>query len=276
MTPLQQCQLGLLDAFVQVCQKLELQYYLVCGSALGAVKYGGFIPWDDDVDVALPRPDYEKFLKNAQALLPDGLFLQNSQTDPQFPLLFSKLRNSNTTFIEQPHRHLNMNHGVYMDIFPLDGYPEDAKARKRFEKKKDAFERQRKVVLSYDRWQFPRAVKTNLTYLAYRLFGLYGNSQKTLKQYNAFLASWPTEGSSLWCNHGNWQGSLEYAPAEQYGKGTDAKFEGRDVIVPELFDAYLTQKYGAWREDPPLDKQKTHHEIVLCDPEKPYTQYTFR
>lgn len=95
MNDLQKCELELLKYFIDICNKLNLRYYLVCGSALGAVKYGGFIPWDDDVDVALPRPDYEMFIKNAQRMLPSHVFLQNSMTDPQFPLIFSKLRNSN-------------------------------------------------------------------------------------------------------------------------------------------------------------------------------------
>lgn len=273
MTPLQQCQLRLLGAFVETCQKLGLRYYMVCGSALGAVKYGGFIPWDDDIDVAMPRPDYEQFLEKAQTLLPEGVFLQNYRTDPRFPLLFSKLRDSNTTFVEEVHKNLPMNHGVYIDVFPLDGYPEAEGSRKRFERKKAAFERQRKVVLDYDRWQFPKAVRTNGTYLLYRLFGLYKNTAKTLERYNAFLAAWPVEDSSLWCNHGNWQGPLEYAPKGQYGQGVPGKFEGLDVILPQDWDAYLTQKYGDWRRDPPPENQKSHHSFAICDLEHPYTHF---
>lgn len=273
MNGLQQCQLRLLEAFLQACRELGLRYYLVCGSALGAVKYGGFIPWDDDVDVAMPRPDYEMFLEKAQAILPEGLFLQNYRTDPQFPLLFSKLRDSGTTCVEAGHKHLRMHHGVHIDIFPLDGYPTEPAEQRVFEKKKAAFERRRKVVLRYNRLKHPTAVKTNLTYLLYRLFGLYGDTAETLAQYNAFLASYPLEDSQLWCNHGNWQGVLEYAPKNQYGWGAGAKFEGLDVVVPEQMDAYLTQKYGSWREDPPAHKQVSHHSFAVCDLSKPYTHY---
>ena len=65
MTELQEIEFGLLQQFLSVCEQLNLTYYLVCGSALGAVKYGGFIPWDDDIDVALPRKDYEIFCREA-------------------------------------------------------------------------------------------------------------------------------------------------------------------------------------------------------------------
>ncbi len=77
MTELQTVELELLRQFLAVCEREGLTYYMVCGSALGAVKYGGFIPWDDDIDVALPRADYERFCRVAPGLLPDWCFLQN-------------------------------------------------------------------------------------------------------------------------------------------------------------------------------------------------------
>lgn len=77
MTELQEIEFGLLQQFLSICEQLNLTYYLVCGSALGAVKYGGFIPWDDDIDVALPRKDYEIFCRKAPQILPEWCFLQN-------------------------------------------------------------------------------------------------------------------------------------------------------------------------------------------------------
>lgn len=90
MNELQQAEFALLKAFDQVCAKLGLKYFLVCGSALGAAKYRGFIPWDDDIDVALYREDYEIFCAHAAALLPEHLFVQNDRTDPAFPAIYSK------------------------------------------------------------------------------------------------------------------------------------------------------------------------------------------
>lgn len=101
MTDLQKKQLEMLRAVDKACEQLSLRYYLVCGSALGAVKYKGFIPWDDDLDIGMLRPDYEIFIENAQRLLPDNYFLQNYRTDPTFPQVFSKVRDSSTTFIEK-------------------------------------------------------------------------------------------------------------------------------------------------------------------------------
>ena len=84
MTELQTVELELLRQFLAVCEREGLTYYMVCGSALGAVKYGGFIPWDDDIDVALPRADYERFCRVAPGLLPDWCFLQNYRSEPLF------------------------------------------------------------------------------------------------------------------------------------------------------------------------------------------------
>ncbi|MBP3706023.1 MAG: LicD family protein [Clostridia bacterium] len=264
-------ELELLKVFIDVCEKLNLRYYLCCGSVLGAVKYQGFIPWDDDIDVCLPREDYDIFVKEAPGYLPSNLFLQNYKTDPEFPSVISKIRNSETTWIEEGVAHLNINHGIYLDVFPLDGYPKGQKEQRNFEKKKMHFERIRAV--SYkQRFNF-KAIRTNLVLFANKLFGAYSSSASNIGRYEAFISSYPTQTSDIWCNHGNWQGSLEYAQKNQYGKGTQATFEGLRVIIPENYDEYLTQKYGDWRRDPTKEKQKTHHCVRIADTKKSYKEY---
>ena len=106
MNGLQAIQFDMLKTFWQICERLDLHPYLICGSALGAAKYQGFIPWDDDMDVALLRPEYERFLREAPSLLPNDLFLQNARTDPAFPQLYSKIRKNGTSFIEERAAHL--------------------------------------------------------------------------------------------------------------------------------------------------------------------------
>ena len=96
MEELRKVQIEMLQTFKDICDRHDLTWFCVCGTALGAVKYGGFIPWDDDLDVALPREDYEKFLKIAPKYLPEHMFVQNYKTDKRCPHPFSKLRNSNT------------------------------------------------------------------------------------------------------------------------------------------------------------------------------------
>ena len=136
MNPIQEKVFQLLKLFIEICNKLQLKYFLVCGSALGAVKYKGFIPWDDDVDVALFREDYEFFCKEAPKLLPKQFFLQNYHSDPAFPAIYSKLRGSTTTCIEESVENLHINHGISLDIFPLDGYPINKNEQRRLEIRK--------------------------------------------------------------------------------------------------------------------------------------------
>ena len=141
MNDLQKVEFDLFTCFAETCEKLNLPYFLVCGSALGAARHGGFIPWDDDLDVGMYRDDYNKFMELAPALLPKGIFLQNYNTDPKFPHMFANLRNSNTTYIEKRLAPLNINHGVYIDIFPLDGYPSNRFEQKKFEFMKRHYKR---------------------------------------------------------------------------------------------------------------------------------------
>lgn len=268
MNLLQEKVFELLREFVRICDKWSIPYYLVCGSALGAEKYGGFIPWDDDIDVALLREDYQRFLEVAPGELPQGYFLQNYMTEPCFPHLSSKLRNSNTAFIETGVAGLPMNHGIYLDIFPLDGQPAAPLERKLFFWKKKVYDWIRFCSLEeetrYKRWR-----RKTLP----RFLGLDKKTAFAVGALSRLCAKYSTDESELWCNYGNWQGELEYAPKWHYGDGTWATFEGLRVRIPENIDAYLTQKYGDWRADPPVEKQKSHHRSVVIDTEKSYKEY---
>lgn len=265
MNELQQAEFALLKAFDQVCAKLGLKYFLVCGSALGAAKYRGFIPWDDDIDVALYREDYEIFCAHAAALLPEHLFVQNYRTDPAFPAIYSKLRDSNTTYIEKSARHLPIHHGIFIDVFPLDGYPDGRLARRRLEFFKRLYKHALAAAFSLD-----RSGGEQLLYLVDRLLGTPKRTAQIARKYTERISRYPAKTSDILCNHGNWQGKLDYAPREQYGDGVWAVFEGLPVRIPVRYDQYLTQKYGDWRADLPPEQQKGHHDYVVCDPKHAY------
>lgn len=275
MTNLQKKEFDILCLFIDICKKLNLDYYLVCGSALGAVKYNGFIPWDDDIDVALPRKDYEVFLTKAPELLPKWCFIQNYRTDQQFPLLGTKLRDSRTTFVEQMCGELNINHGVFIDLFPLDGNWNNKKEFNELIKKRRIFDGRRRVNLEYCRFSPSNVlhIRTIYYYLMNRLFGIYGDTSKSVKEFDDFISSFSTENAKLWCNHANSASLVEYAPVEQYGNGSYAIFEGIEVRIPEKFDEYLTQKYGNWRADLPKEQQVGHHYAEVIDLDRPYTDY---
>lgn len=253
MNDVQQAAFDLLLRFTNICEKLNLRYYLVCGSALGAVKYGGFIPWDDDIDVAMMREDYERFLEEAPALLPEYCVLQNMHTNSAFPLLMTKLVNINTTLIEKIYLQLPIHHGIFIDIFPLDGYPKGKIESGVFEVCKWTYNKLRCVAYRY----------------GYKFFGL----NRIMLRYERLLKKYNCSGAALICNHGNWQGKLEYTPPEEYGQGTWSKFEGLPVRIPERYDEYLTRKYGNWRKELPIEQQISHHKFLKCDPFHSYKEY---
>ena len=234
----------------QVCEQLHLHPYLICGSALGAVKYQGFIPWDDDIDIALIRPEYERFLQQAPAMLPSHFFVQNARTDPAFPQLYSKLRLNNTSFIEERAAHLPIHHGVYIDLFPLDGMPPNRIA---------AFCLQQRVLLC--KWKLLSAFgegggsRERLLRKLGRLLGLHKHTARAIHRAERIISRYPPSKDGFWCCHGNWGIRFDLAPAAQYGNGVSARFEGLNVRIPAQFESYLTQRYGNWRMEPPISQQ---------------------
>jgi len=115
-------QLDMLFYVDRICKKHNIQYYLDYGTLLGAVRHKGFIPWDDDLDISMMRPDYERFKKIMREEIEEPYFLQTAYEGlPVFSI--AKIRNSNTTCLEKNFWDIDMNHGIFMDIFPLDSVP---------------------------------------------------------------------------------------------------------------------------------------------------------
>ena len=262
LSQLKSLQLDMLVQFKAVCEKLNLRYYLMGGTMLGAVRHGGFIPWDDDIDVGMPRQDYEIFLQKAQRLLPDHLFVQSFVTDPQYPANFAKIRNSNTTYVESSVRKRPMNHGVYLDIFPLDYYPENPKA---LEWKKMALALRINRVFTDTNPKFT-------TRLASLVACIYCPSVKNALQRREKLFRSVTEGSRIANHCGAW-GKKEICPADWYGEGKKLLFEGVEVTVPDQYEKWLTQVYGDYMQLPPPEKRKSHHPLAAIDLDRPYTCY---
>lgn len=120
---LQLTQLEILKVFDKFCREHDLKYSLYAGSLLGAVRHKGFIPWDDDLDVCMPRSDYEKFLVLWQQNAPEGYILQNKENSKYFDQSFSKLRKDHTTFLQNEWQIGNHHTGIFLDIFPIDRIP---------------------------------------------------------------------------------------------------------------------------------------------------------
>lgn len=263
---LKHIELGLLKVFISTCNMLNLRYFVIGGTLLGAVRHKGFIPWDDDIDVAMPRKDYEVWINNAQKLIDrKKYFVQTFETDPEYPNNFAKLRNSNTTFIESSLRHLNINHGAYIDVFPLDYYPQRTNM---FRLKQ--FCLTSKIIQAYDTdtISYPK-FKTIIRKLASLL--VFGTPFDAVKKREKLYKS--VNHGKLLANHCGAWGIKEVVPAEWYGEGKTLKFEGINVNVPQKYHSWLHRVYGDYMKLPPEEKRVTHHYTEVIDLDRPYTDY---
>lgn len=256
--------------FVNICGDMGVKYYALGGTMLGAVRHKGFIPWDDDVDVGMMREDYELFCKKATDYLPDFYFLQTYKKDAQYPLGTTKLRDSRTTFIETRFKYLKMNHGVYIDIFPLDYYPDSGVEQIKLARKQSVYKYRIRMADNRDGLhskpaEFFASMYGNLLRLKYPTVG------DAVGKRDRLYASIPQ--SRLIANYYGAWGKKEIVPAEWYGEGASAEFEGLSVTVPKEYDKWLTQVYGDYMQLPPPEKRVSHHHIDLIDLEKPYTYY---
>lgn len=273
MEKLKELELAILDKFIEICDVNNLHYFLVGGSCLGAVRHNGFIPWDDDIDVAMPRPDYDEFIKIAQQYLPENLFLQCYKNEPDYRLDFAKIRNSNSTFIESSSRKLNINKGIYIDIFPIDGMP-FKKAEKR------SLQLHKSLAKLYLGKDYCRTEQSVAKWILYKMAVFVARVVylfKTTQQVQAELENHYRKFNYYDCAnvviHGGAWKKKEIHPREQYGTGINAKFEGRNVIIPEKAEQYLKSQYGDWQKLPPEEKRVTHHFYDVIDTEKSYKYY---
>lgn len=268
-------ELQMLRAFVEICECLNVKYYLLGGTALGAVRHHGFIPWDDDIDVGLLRKDYELFISKAQSFLPDYYFLQNIYSDPECMINFSKIRDSRTTFIETSTKNKKMNHGVYIDIFPLDYYPDNEDDRKKIKKKKRLISRR-----LYKEYTMPDEIKSGRTrekvkkLISVLLSIKYHHPIDALLE-NERLNTAFNKGKNLINYCGAW-GEKEIIPEDWFGEGVKVEFEGLQLLIPKSYDKYLARIYGDYMKLPPIDKRQSHHYTEVVDLQKPYTEYTNR
>lgn len=265
---LKQVETDMLREFIAACDKLKLRYYLLGGTLLGAVRHKGFIPWDDDIDVGMPRADYEIFLEKGQALLPKHLFVQCLKSEPEYPLCFAKIRDSRTTFVETAINNLNINHGVYIDIFPLDYYPEEKRAQKRLNKKHEAYKRRISVMFNSGK----KSLKIRLMSLLWCV--RYPSVRKVIAMRDALYHSVPE--SKVLANYCGAWGAKEIMPAAWYGEGTPVVFEGMEVVAPVQYHNWLTQVYGDYMQLPPVEKRVGHHYADVIDLRKSYTEYVRR
>ena len=247
---LQLTELEILKFFDAFCRENELQYYIVAGTLLGAVRHGGFIPWDDDIDVAMPRADFNRFKALMSSNQHDCYFYQCHDTEPNYIFGFSKIRLKGTAVCESYLENVEMEKGVYIDIFPLDPCPEGTKGKLMFK----AVEAISCALMARSGMDFCCGYTKKYMRALYRLLCLFSVSA-LIKLRNAVVSFFGkfTNGELFCTVHGCHGFPAETYRREWLGNGQELSFEDMTVFAPADPDAALINMYGDYKQ-PPEDK----------------------
>lgn len=259
----QRVELEILEEVVRVCDENKIDYFIAFGTTLGAVRHGGFIPWDDDIDVGMTRENYDKFLKIAPTKLRKGFFLQHFSTEPNMPLYYAKVRKDNTLFVEYYNRKVKMHQGIYIDVFPFDQVPNSERLRKRQFRRawfwrrlffaKSVTETRRSGIKGFV-GKIRRLIRRFLLTPIPKCW-LFNKIDAELRKYNSddqcSALSFILELSSV------------DIPKEVLLPLRIVKFEHLIVKAPHNCDLYLMECYGDYMQLPPEEKRRGGH-VVYC------------
>ncbi|MBR3681664.1 MAG: LicD family protein [Clostridia bacterium] len=244
-------QINILKSISDVCKQLDIKFFMVHGSLLGTVKGNKFIPDDDDIDVAFFRKDYEKFAKEAPKLLEKHYFVQTPFTDVNYPLAFGKLRDSRTTYIIENASHLQMNHGIYVDIFPIDNCHSGGLKAKLFEIMYKLLDMRIASVYDLSGESFLKKAVRLCTKIIIPSYDCAIKKRKKMLTHCHFSGYVRVSGGKT---------AEQCIPIKWFEKAVPDVFEGVDVFVPCEYDKYLTRIYGDY-------KTRTLVEDKVCNEE---------
>lgn len=271
---LQKKSIEILKVFKEFCSEHGLLFYFCGGCCIGTIRHGGFIPWDDDIDVFMPREDYEKLAKLWPEKMKGTQYTYcRSSADVFTRSLLSSISDESTTFIKERQCDLDISHGVRLEILPLDGCPSSAVKRKLQiiwalihqiymnqeapTSKGKLFELLGKIMLAVvPTWK-----------LRYKLAKL---AEKHMSKYPFSDCEKVTELCARWqymCN--------EY-PKEAFTEAVWKSFEGESMPIPKGYEVYLTMAFGNYMQLPPEEARVPKHDAVLIDVNHSYKQYKNR
>lgn len=251
--------LYILKEFDKVCRENNLRYSLIYGTLLGAVRHGGFIPWDDDVDVCMLREDYEKLRRIAPKALPKNLFYQCHETDKEYFQLFDKIRMNDTVFKEKYYTKYHMHHGIYIDIFPCDNIP------------KNAFKRKMQLIsyqfyriglmtryLDSDQRAGVKKYASRILGKLYSIFPmdyLYAKAEEKATIYDKEK----TDEVFIFADNIACNSTIDCQSMLSLKK---INFEGASFSCIENYKQYLQNQYGNYMQLPPENERVSKHELV--------------
>ena len=263
--PLRTIQMAQLDLAVEVnriCEAHNIRYFLVAGTALGAIRHHGFIPWDDDLDIGMFRKDFERFKEVCKTDLDPAYFYQDYDTDPYYGLAFAKLRIRGTHYVEEKSMQSKCMDGVFIDIFPFDKTAETVGKEKKAAKQ---FYFLFRVLLAKQGYQ--PSGESALKKIVYKgLRAIPVSKQKVIQKLWNVMTMYESGSSpniiTYGGSYGYWKERMDKSIFE------DAEmidFEGCQFPVPKHWQEYLTILYGNYMQMPPENERGSRHKIVNAD-----------
>lgn len=264
LSKLHELQLEAMDEIHRFCKENTISYFLDSGTALGAVRHGGFIPWDDDIDIGMMRKDYEKFLSLAPLQLSNKYFIQTHETEPNYNNFHAKIRIRNT-YYPQEYTVGYAERGIQIDIFPFDFLPNDLKKAVRY------------IHIS----RFKRKLSDNCS---------EGKADNLIKKIKLGLIKlFPADYyRTLFNKHCTKYTNTNHVTCFSYKMTRkmdlvfntkdivpvkEVSFEGRKYFIMNDPDAYLKVMYGDYMTLPPENKRICHvNGEIIFDLSKPTTQ----
>lgn len=265
LEPVHGIQKELLKKLDQVCREHGLRYAAIHGTLLGAVRHKGFIPWDDDVDIAMSREDYDRLLTMAPQVFVEPYFLQTpANSENVFYGGYAKLRHSGTAAIEPQHKGRNCHQGIWIDIFPLDFCPEDGKKRMWLQKRITFWQRLLMAKLYRPGHGMPEDINPKILSLYYLLARCLRRRWIRRRLEQLFRSCGKSDKLAiLACYYGGFPNSNVY-PADIFSSLLNVPFEDFWIPVPQEYDKILSERYGSnYKELPAKEKRLSHISIIF-------------
>ncbi|MCF0221206.1 MAG: LicD family protein [Fibrobacter sp.] len=244
------------------CEKENIMYSLAYGSLIGAIRHQGFIPWDDDIDICMPRLDYERFIKSYKSDKYDVAFCgEGCKYDCL--IAYARVFDKKETIAKNAHW-ISERTGLWIDVFPLDGVPEDPKTYEAlFEEMRKEWERIIPKKVQFTRITDQQGIKNKLRLLKKKIKLLNGlGGHKMQRVFNKKMVAIPYEGAKYYSNLAVLDGGLEHIPAETFQETILIKFEDTYFRAMKGYDLMLKTFYGNYMELPPEEKRIPHQSYI--------------
>lgn len=264
---LQLKELEIMQAVHDACEKLGIEYYICFGTLIGAVRHKGFIPWDDDIDIMMTYENFDRFINEAPAVLPPNLKIQHWKYE-DCPNLIPKVRDVNTTFLHAEHVGLDINQGVFIDIFPLL-IVKDMKHLKRELKKEELFSAVNRCL---DQSFVDTVKRASSIRKAKILHAVFTKGPFKIRDRRKFIAREENRRRKL-SSKGYDFTYLDncWGPLSMWKERALYEFEGHQFWGPKDYDTVLKLHYGDYMTLPPPENQRTHKPLFV-DLEKGYSK----